>query len=214
MRLWLGIFAILISLSGCYNRQSGHRISEQLIYDENENLTMRIMYQYDSKGNLIKNIGYDNNNIDIFFSEYVYNSDGLLEKSINKYNIYLNGIMSGEYDSITTYEYNADNQMIKSLGLLKNGDITEYTLFTLEDDRIIMIENHDADNNIIGTIFFEYDNNGKRINTQNEENKIISYREYNDNNLLETVEFNNGSKRIFIWENGTTTYDHDMYFWY
>jgi hypothetical protein len=172
---------------------------------------MRIVYQYNFRGNLIKNIGYDNNNTEIFFTELVYNSDGLLAKEIIKDTQYLNDIVSGEYDFITTYEYDADNKIIKSFHLLKNGEIIGYSLFTFENDKIIIIENGDADNNILGTIFFEYDNNGKRINTQNDKNEIISWREYGENDLLEKVNFRDGTSRVFMWENKTTRYNQDMY---
>jgi hypothetical protein len=111
MKLWLTAFVTVIFLSGCYHNQFEYRPSEQLVYDEDGALTMRITYQYDFRGNLIKNIGYDNHNTAIFFTELVYNADGLLAEEIIKDTQYLNDIVSGEYDFITTYEYDADNKI-------------------------------------------------------------------------------------------------------
>jgi hypothetical protein len=99
---------------------------------------------------------------------------------------------------------------------LKNGEITGYSLFTFENDRIMMIEYYAVEyfedyNYILGTRFIKYDHNGRRTNTQNEKDEIISWREYGENNLLEKVHFRNGRSRAFVWEKKTTRYNQDMY---
>ena len=202
------IIITILSLT-CCAKMKECRVCEILDYDENGTLLMKIKYQYNN-GILTHNYGYDYNDNLIFVEEYIYDTNNLLIKCIMKDNNYLNSEITGYYDFITTYEYD-NNNLIKSNYWLKNGEKVNYSIMYYETDKIIKIETYNLTDEIEYIIYFEYDVIGRRTKTLNEYNELLSHREYNENNLLINVIFNNGKYRIFIWENGISKYNHDLF---
>ena len=202
------IIITILSLTSCAKLKE-HRVCEILDYDENGTLLMKIKYQYNN-GILTHNYGYDNYDNIIFIIEYIYDSNNLLIKSIMKDNNYLNSEITGQYDFISTYEYD-NNKLIKTIYWLKNGEKINYSIIYYEIDKINKIETYNFTDEILYIIYFEYDIYGRRIKTFDENNELLSYREYNENNLLNNVVFNNGKYRIFIWENGISRYNQDLF---
>jgi hypothetical protein len=168
---------------------------------------MRILYQYDMSGYLIKHIGYDGKNNEIFFSECTYNPNDLLLKIIIKN-------VSGEDNNITTYEYDSKGRLIKSNLFFMDGELLGYSLYSMENNKLMAINNYDAKDYLRETIYYIRDDSGRIINTVNERKENIEYREYNERNLVEKIIFNDGRQRVFLWEKGKTKGNPDLYFMY
>jgi hypothetical protein len=217
MKIWLSVFFLFFNvLIGYCQEAIEYRIIEAIDYDNSGIIEGRIIYQYNNEGILLKNIYYDNNNDEIGYADYIYNSDGFIEKYI------LKDVM-GDYDIVTTYEYDFFNNIIKSYTIVEKINYASYSLKFIENNKIVKIENHVINyynsisrDEIQNTVYFEYDNIGRRIKTLNENNEIIVYREYNDKNLLETVVCEDNSNysikiRKYSWERGISRYDQDLY---
>jgi hypothetical protein len=195
-----------------YAEIPGNRIKEQFVYNEKDELNIHIIYNYDSNGILIETIGKIGDYIKYKEVKF-YNSENFLMASIYYYVGY-DDLDDLVYVPITIdlYEYDSNNNLRRKCSYsLENRKVYEYFLYIYDKDYINTIYIYSGDDTILRIIHFEYDNNGRRIKTLNENNETISWREYDETNLLKRVVSNDGFIRIFIWEDGETVSLRDQY---
>ena len=112
--------------------------SRQYFYNENGRLekTQDIynglhdiysLYQYDAANRLIQIDTYEKDNSRRFYLQYFYKPDGRLEKIINS---------RFGFPDITTFEYNAQGQIVKETVKYSSGELKEYANFTYAANRM------------------------------------------------------------------------------
>lgn len=150
-------------------------------------------YNYDEKGNLIREIMYDSAGNNLADSiEYEYDEDR------NK--IRTNRLVSGVLDSYIVYEYNPENKLIRETeyNLGNSYELDSFINYTIEyaydaDGKLVSRQSTDAVGNT-ETTTYEYDNKGllsKEVIKGNDLTQTNTYT-YDDRNRVTKIEYSNG----------------------
>lgn len=150
-------------------------------------------YNYDEKGNLIREIMYDSAGNNLADSiEYEYDEDR------NK--IRTNRLISGVLDSYIVYEYNLENKLIRETeyNLGNSYELDSFINCTIEyaydaDGKLVSRQSTDAVGNT-ETTTCEYDNKGllsKEVIKGNDLTQTNTYT-YDDRNRVTKIEYSNG----------------------
>jgi len=181
-----------------------YRIKEQY-YDhiENEDVGKNI-YLYDEKG-FLKSIVNSKDSKDE--TKFVYNKSGLILSMEN----YINNARTG----YSILKYKSD--------IIGRKKLKEMTLYGVDDnitdhydyiyERKIRVKTiHYSTKKQKKIEYFHKYIEGKRIGTFESNGDEYSLREYYENNLLKCINTKSGGTVTFLWENGFSNYNYDLYY--
>ncbi len=110
-----------------YEYDSKGNVTKQVPYDADGNILGRYEYEYDSKGNVTKQVYYNADGVAGRRSEYEYDSYGNLTKIVG-YNA------DGNVSSRTEYEYDSNGNQTKQVNYIADGSVYSRTEYDCNSD--------------------------------------------------------------------------------
>ncbi len=140
-------------------------------FDGEDNLQTVSEYEYDDSGNRMKWSLYDGSGAMLAFNTYLY--EGKKNIRIDFFN------PSGMLEKYSVIEYDADSNKVKESLYLSSNKLENFTLYTYEDNMLILESSFKGTEKHIRSASYEHDQDGSmvRIKYLNKQKKIIEIKE-------------------------------------
>jgi hypothetical protein len=199
MKRALFVFGIICIFfhPGCSGGSSS-RISESTVYNRDGSIYSRFVYLYNNAGIRTGGEFYDKDGVRHSIDEYIYKT-GRLQEIVTK---------NADSDIIQKLVFSYKDKTIeKEVYYNSDDEIIAYNTYGFENGQKTIQTQFDKDNKLIGTCTFKYEG-GRRTETLLD-NKQYSTRIYGGDGNLAQVNYANGTKLIFKWENKKTNINQD-----
>ena len=157
-----------------YRYENG-KLVEIVTNNSKGDLSKKLIFEYDEKGNKIKESFFARPDADPAFTTYSYNEMGLLNKTVTYYGF----IIENKYDK---------KGNILSITKKNDGNtwLTKYTYN--ENNKLIRTDNY-VNKKVVGTVNYSYDENGKLIPPKS---NFVFEELDKQGNWIKRVKFNHG----------------------
>jgi len=180
------------------------RIKEQYFdHIDNKNIGKNI-FLYDDNGYLHKIVNSKNTNDE---TKFIYNKSGILISMES----YINNKRSSY--SILKYSFKIfKRKTLKEMTIFgTDGNITDHYVYIYQNRKRIETIHFSIKKQDKIKYFHKYDGE-KRVGTNLQNGEIYSTREYDENDLLKSIKTKDGGIVTFLWENGYSNYNYDLYY--
>ncbi len=173
---------------------SGSLVTEEVLYDKLEKATVRIVYEYNGKKQLLTQTEYDGKNTVQGRMVNQYNEKNLLTKTIR-----YDG--AGNILEYGTFNYDLNHNPIKQVQYSGDGTMQSQILKVYNDkNRVVKETSLKSDGSIVYCYGYDYDNVGyvsKSIVYNNENSTVIDrytlFRRNEAGTVVETTTYNSGN---------------------
>ncbi len=174
-----------------YETDNEGRKTKQTI-NQNDEAESWSTFEYDAKGNMIKQTNYEKDGSVLDYTVYEYDDNSNKIKDV----WYLN-------DSSQTSIYEYDNDKLIKVSIYDaNGAFARYVLYTYKDDLVEKTCFYNAQDTLTYEVNFEYDKKGRKIKetiTIDSGNDIVITSEYDSKgNVIKETCVNGSGEEIYI----------------
>ncbi len=140
-----------------YTKDDG-RLKMEETYNSNDLLFSTIIYEYDDRGQLVKQAEFGINDAPTGYKSFEYDSNGR-KTLMTSFAAENDKDYSEEYR--TSYEYNADGKLTKAVSTIE-GKTMSVTAYEYKDGLLVSEKNYEGESFLASEYKYEYDENSRK----------------------------------------------------